>query len=880
MSAASSRPELLPNLPIFSPPGIDATAREHALSLVLDPERRRGYQIFRHEDFATVPPGRVDKTFVTSFDLDSFQPIRQMSVSGLFQGSGPHIVDPASGKIFLQYFSGPGSFAGIGVLDTVAFEAGRPDWMTVLQAPVRPETAFAPAGIRYEGRTGRLLLLFNPQRNADIVPATQGNAPIYYNTLVQWDPHAAPVNGGIKEDWSYRLLRTCATSTLNVFLEDSAAPFISRDGKSITAACGFGDGGAQLVRLPISGPNAPTAEEPLASVGAVRKLLVDADVERVQVASAGGNGGYIAAYDSALARLAGTSVVSRSVVMSNIRSGLDSTTGRLYFLVPPKPALSPDEVEERGGLVFIDGRRTPVPQGLVFREFAYEFVYGNIEVDNRAGGGTRRLFALIRTPKATPALSWKIITDPVPVAADPPGAGAEPTADVDEQEGKTERAYAGEASAYGLRFLAVGGLTRNPWIELVGAGPCVNSNRAVVFGYVERSGLSSVSTVAEAHGLEGDIGTQSDLRDTSRCRPVAVFPGNNLRQEVPEIPEQARNQPGQSGWPGNPAECSGEGKQSADSGSTGKASVECQQRKEVVEATTSFSAAGNDALMVGRQVSGTKLYRDSKLGLVAESHARTDNVRINLGDQSITIGSVISKATSRSNGRIPAKDAPPRTEWSVELCGVKGPGIDEQGCQNQEESAELLTQLNVAGRGRVVFRQPAADQTLLKGTPHGYLAGVERDKGDASLNRVETGDELVVVPGLEVQFRHADQPTVNRHIFQLAGVRAVAAYGIFELPDDVGSIPEPPPPDNDTTGADVIDQTPLASPVSPPKENKGNPFIEIPKKLAENIVKTLKAGFGLLLRGPFDSLLAFGAWSTFGLPVYLYARRRRIGVLA
>jgi hypothetical protein len=91
----------------------------------------------------------------------------------------------------------------------------------------------------------------------------------------------------------------------------------------------------------------------------------------------------------------------------------------------------------------------------------------------------------------------------------------------------------------------------------------------------------------------------------------------------------------------------------------------------------------------------------------------------------------------------------------------------------------LVVQLNraLSGRARVTLRTP--DPTLGRGTPHGYLAAVQRDRKELFADQIITGDLSVAVPALEIMFFQGEGAgRTGRQVVQLAGVQASTSYGI------------------------------------------------------------------------------------------------------
>jgi hypothetical protein len=328
-------------------------------------------------------------------------------------------------------------------------------------------------------------------------------------------------------------------------------------------------------------------------------------------------------------------------------------------------------------------------------------------------------------------------------------------------------------------------------------------------------------------------------------------------------------------WSSKPGECAGDTKGTgADSRQpAAKAIADCAQGKEKVTAESLYPATSSGVVTYGASSAKTSIERIAGKGLFARAESWSDGISIEgVG----SIGRVHSIAEARSNGRIPKPGDAPRTVFTVELCGVTTPTFQQQGCQ---DPAAAVAALNQAGRGRIVFSRPLADEQLKKGTPRGYLAGLQRDPGEASLARVENGDDLLLIPGLEMQVRNtvtSEEP--HRYIYHFAGVRSVAAYGVARLPEAVAD-PDPGP-------ASVEDALTVTEDASAPAPTADIP-VEIVRPAAsvattrtesitERIFRTVRDGFKFVFRDPVEGGVAVAAWSIVGTPAYLAFRRRRL----
>ncbi len=842
-----------------------------AETLVINSRTRRAYQI-----------SNTNPSSVSAFDVRN--PARPkllgtIEYPGLLRADGPHLVDEQRGQIFLPIVGLGGSsaaspFAGIAVLDEDEFRPGNANAFRTLTPRTNSAVygLLSLVGMRFEPTARKLLMLFDsiPQQGPEqIVNAaadnTSGRQPLYLSPLVQWDADTG------EEDWF--VLEACPSAAAQANQERSpdwgtsgpwVTPFLSGDGKTVNFICFSGSQNAQFAQLELGKDGQPTGSiERFLGPPFVRRVLVDPERERTHLVMVDS---YAVTFDWARRRLVGTVALSPQQELGwRTPVGIDPASGRWYALIPKGSAtLHGQQLLDPGGLLMVDGRRTPLSQALAFPEFAAPTInYApRINVLPDPERGRRYVFVRPMQPDGiTVETFWRIIEDSVPVTQDPPLGELDRTVDTNEVEGKTDRSYAGQATAYGWRALLV---SFGVGVEEV-LGPCPAANREIVAASVQSASLSSIVAAARAFPTDADQRTREDLGDATRCWP-AGFP--DFR--TPDPPEALRGfGPGwgqRSGYvqgdldPVLAAECvgdgNGEGHDPRVSGSG--AHSDCSQKEEKLEAWANYPAVQFGSISVGRAYSATRMHRDPKLGVVVETRALTEGVEIaGIG----SIEAVRSYAYARANGRKPRPGDPVRATWEVEFCGVRTGDFQQQGCEFPDAA---LAALNEAGRGQVLFVRPSPDPNLRQGSPGGFVAGIQRDEGDAQIASLENNDSHPAVPGLEVQLRNDDNNGTHRTIVQLAGVQAVAAYGISLIPEDrpFDDIPGP---------GGIIPPIPVP-PVAPSIINEP-PNLPGP---ADDIVRVVKKGLEVFLRASVDALVAAGIWSIFATPVYLVVRRRRL----
>ncbi|MGQ0432457.1 MAG: hypothetical protein ACT452_08635 [Microthrixaceae bacterium] len=829
----------------MAPANVDPTTPE--VSLALNPSSRRGYQI----------TDTGSASLITAIDLDTLEPLRSLSVPWSLSSMGADGLDAEGGRIFLK--ANRPFLTGIAVLDEQRFAAGHPSPVTFLKAPTNPAygTAMA-AGLRYEPRTNKILLLLNPQRTGDSFLGLTRAKGVYANFLAQWDATTGA------EDWLHSI-RQCSTASINTEAGSSITPFLSKAGDAIYAMCGVSESELQMLRLPLSADGKPTGDAQTYPAGSgIAAVAIDPVRERVHMIS---SASYVLTYDWPTRRIAGTSGISSFANTFAIAlPAVDVDTGRLVVASPPRGGSVDNQQPDVGGLFLIDGRRTDMPQALVFEDLAGPALRTPPVIDPAAPGRARRIFMrhALDTDANDGEAFFRVVSDPIPVSVDPVAGDPDPTADVDESE-LTESSFASEANGYGTRLLVVGGL-QGPITAYEMGGKCVSTNREVIAASIQRAGLSSVAASARIHGVDADLGTQADLKDSSRC-----MNGGAGAIRYPAPPDQAVDKG--LGWGFEAAECSGSDRNEAGQVSEGwLATAICEQAKERVSGSAHYSGVATAGISVSRSSAQAVVRRDPKLGVVAETTSVSEGIDIpGVG----RIGSVTATAMSRASGRIPLPGDPARTALSVKICAVITDTFADQGCRSGADAAPMIAALNDAGRNRVFFRQPSAEKSLLVGSPGGYQAGIQRDRGEAALAKLENNDELLAVPALEMVFRTNPDGSVRRYIVQLAGVRTVSTYGIAVLPPSTMSTPEAEAivaelglDVNAGDGGAYLPVTKVAT--TPPSIVQ-----QVLDAIADQSKRLYRTAFQVDLRSPGDIALALGVWMTLGTPLYLADRRRR-----
>jgi hypothetical protein len=261
-----------------------------------------------------------------------------------------------------------------------------------------------------------------------------------------------------------------------------------------------------------------------------------------------------------------------------------------------------------------------------------------------------------------------------------------------------------------------------------------------------------------------------------------------------------------------------------------------------------------------------------------------------------TIGVVRAEATSVATGR----DGRASATFRRTVCDVHVQGLVVTGCLDEEAQQALVARLNDAFGGRATVRLRQPDPELAGGTPHGYLAALQRDREELFADQVIGRDRSLAVPGLEIVLYQGDGGAwgTGRQIVQLAGVQASTSYGIAcsygrKVDGSCGSAGDPgqfpgslgggagyePFGDGDgggsalLTGLDGADPAAAALSQAAPREKLLTRILRaVPRALAEAL--------RLLFNNPRELGLLAALWALLYAPCYLGDRRRAVRSVA
>lgn len=200
-----------------------------------------------------------------------------------------------------------------------------------------------------------------------------------------------------------------------------------------------------------------TREETVRGPSQVYTFLADPVSGRILMKSNAGGSEVWWVYDADKRALVGTIGIGPYRNYNSTRAGLDRHTGRFYVLAPSAGTFS-------GGFFVTDLRRDPLPQALVFPQFAWLRDQAALEagpslvIEPGLDGRPPRIF--YRLINAANQYSYRILEDGLPISVNPEATEASErrTIDLDEAEGVTSSTFDGAARGFGFRTILVGGV--------------------------------------------------------------------------------------------------------------------------------------------------------------------------------------------------------------------------------------------------------------------------------------------------------------------------------------------------------------------------------------------------------------------------------------
>lgn len=865
--------------------------------LILDSPRRRGYRLF------SVDSEGDSEIEIRSFDLDSLRTVRnvrfdsghsnwQLQIAhGPNSSALPYAVDKRRGRIYFAVAFAGSNTMEIWVIDEALFERGRPSLIGRLSGSASAVLAefstsdFTVRGIAVQDdSTGSSKLLLAYQK------------PDLTQWVMQWDVERAITRNPLGWlDWDARIA-ACPTI---LQMQRGQTPIFFTDTHLYTACVektGDLSGPVLAVRIPFGPDGKPlvgvveqTARGPAGAISA----LVDIQAARMHIVGRQGFSHELWTYDGRSGRWAGRSGITVGHVDADA-FGIDETTGRVYALAPHQLLTEPRPLAISGGLLIIEGRLTPVPQALLIGSFAYASIVP-IQVDPSSGQRPARVFvrrapALERNPddpseipdssqprypetemEAMPAEPfWTVIEDRVPRPGVLDASDLDAlTVNVAEKEGITSSQFGAAGGAYGLRLRLVGGVACGPF------------TRVLTAAWIKKAQLDRYDASAEAEPLSVDDITRADLgAPGERCLTETVKGLDAVIGRKWDLPAVS---------------CVGERNtydryKPTTIAADISAAASCAGNRVETTTTTAIDVGGY--VRVAKAFSSSLVYRDPQRGIVVESQARLSGVEIAGPDGTLRIDKIQSTATAWSNGR--PHDGP-RGSFVRVICGVRGPNGDAGGCYKDvhtagcslpaphhderdafctDEASEIASVLDRIFGSRGKARAPSPDPEYSSGSPGGYVVAIQKGPAERFDDQLLNGDASLEVPALEVI---REDEGGRRQVIQLAGVRAVATYGIVCAPPRGFSALAK----KCVEGAVGPDPVPSVDP--PPFETLlgtlglGDP--RGPALLGDEVPSVVGAGVGqrfrvLIVRSFKDGFLTSTVWFSLLLPLLLATRRR------
>ena len=922
-SAASTGFEEVGRVAVPKDPDANSTLRG---GLILDPVSDRGFRVFRDTNtfglaiwsFSLDGLRELKRTVVADFPTAPEQKYGYQAVAG---GGRLYVVDELG---WLHVFDQE-TLTRVGYWPSVL---PVPSGSTVLVAqreqqrgqqrltpdgqrtPVAPYAAlpghrisaltYLQPGKGNEGG-GKLLLLTHAYVN-------EVDSPQSIVTLHRWDA------GTGREEWTARL-DACRTgrSFGNTTRWSTGLAVHAKDDGSREAVIGCVGRGllGEVWRLGLAPTGTVASQTLIGQVATASDFLMDPAGQRAHAITSSGVGQSIVAVDLQRRGVVGSVNLSfdfeTQSTPQGVGAGIDPLTGRLYALAAP--SVQPTTGKSNpGGIIVVDGRRAPLPQGFAFTDMAK----ASLDMVAVAPARGERPALVFVHRQGEPY--YRVFADRLPVQTDPPLVEADRfTVDAPEQDGMTQASFSGSGNGYGLRTILLGGTNAIPdpvtairgesltkdMLTGFGTSPgCGETNREIVFATVKTgTSLSDTGSTADAAAATADPRTIQDLEQPiASCSP-ALAPRTTFgrsRTSPDDVPQQHAGQspfrdtkvPGRNenvdqfvgpSFPFSPAVCLPPDRPTDESPHEGDqayegvkppggwtARVECPTEQEKVNARAASAGASIGDVSIAKASNETVIERKPGEGAFVKV---TSDVRGFAVGADLSIDRIIAVATSAAGGR--PKSA--TTSFTTKLCGVSVAAISVEQCFDPRaaDMKSVMAAVNSAlSQRQMELRLPEPDADLRKGTPGGALAAISKDRFASQGDRLFNNDFSAAVPAIEILRLHDSTQGRGRQILQLAGVQASSSYNISLVPTGTGG------EDTFATGATdvpVLDGSTAASLPIPSIPTSLRPKLPSPKELLMALIRTLTLAF----RNPGAALSVTAlAFVAFGVPLHLFERRR------
>jgi len=594
---------------------------------------------------------------------------------------------------------------------------------------------------------------------------------------------------------------------------------------------------------------------------------------------------------------------------------LDRSTGRLYL-------------HSTRGVTLVDARNTPLPGGVSYKVDTDPTAVPGRALPMAVDGGLRRIFRPDIERKG-----WIVVDDRVPLLPDPPTPDPDRgTADIPEEEGKTERTFAGGGTAFGMHILNVGGLPAmvhgyNSRTDCAGrslnrGSPCAldaaisPGNRQFFLGESaaavgENSGAAAFATPGRS--APSDYATDADVRSLGRCFADRAEKFHASAREafedacpaVEAVVDSAATGPldgftfermrggtaprasAEENFPLPGSGCTDFGDSAADPPRRHSpapfdglwSDVRCDA-DEIVALSSGHAAAfsapavsGTPSVTVARASSSVATRLDPEKGVVTTTEAVAEGISIG---EVVWIGRAQTVATTAAFGRSGTTQAAlVRTLSDVRAGDFR--------CAASCDPAAVADAITTAFSGLVQARVPEAE--VLR-SPRGYTGLVGKDPRRAASDAAINEDDTFTANALDLIFiqdysRGAGSDGQlnagrSRLVVSLAGVQAESHYGIFPRPQaGDGSISFEPVGEEVGTGGMPSDPGPYSvapgpAPLTPPAR------IEVPPAGATRFPKSVSEAVRLIVNNPAQAALLAFFLAILAAPVYFAVRRRAV----
>lgn len=583
--------------------------------------------------------------------------------------------------------------------------------------------------------------------------------------------------------------------------------------------------------------------------------------------------------------------------------GLDPRRGRTYLLTSI-------------GTLVADARHTPLPAGLGYPLFS-DITGGREGHMISVAPSVDRIFVPLRIDKcpANPdrETCFAIVKDEIPDPPPPLGVDLDAgTANIAEEEGKTNSVFLGAGGGIGGRLLFTGGVPR----AVNNADPtCFNvlisdffrdsQDRCISDQYISTGTRdlliassrielgSQIGAAAFAAGTQfstNDTATEADFKRLGRCESDVILEkstGTRFAEGGSELADQMSSRCAQTplsmfsggtrdtdgrGFPVPYAQCNdfgtGAKEETQRPGSMplvpdmiAASSVKCDLAGRLTQASSSATGLWlpdkSDPVVHVSRFTSSSSTKVTPEGIVTTIQSEASGVHI----AGISIGRVLTSVTTKAKG----KSGTTFSTFTRRISDVHGPGIDCMQCDPVAVVRAINRSLGIRARASLPLHYATS-------SPKGYQAVISKDRATRESDRAVNSDDSYEIPGLQIVFYNDGHDGRNRLILQLASVRGESRYGVFPVFD----IGEP----------DFLDD--FASDLSGIADDLGGPEViqiggtssERPRSVIETILSTpgrlIAEGLSLIVNNPAQAVLLASLLALLASPVILGIRRRML----